>query len=137
MRKKAARARRLRERQTEAESLLWAALRANQLCNLKFRRQHPVGPFFADFACASEKLIVELDGQYHDVQFEKDKARQQYLESEGWTVVRFSNEDVLEDVNAVTISIAQILGRAPEYQTRTGARTGMFAPKPSSPPNKP
>ena len=62
------RARELRQRQTKAESLLGDAVRAKRLCGLKFRRQYAIGPFFADFACVARKLIVELDGGYHDYQ---------------------------------------------------------------------
>ncbi len=93
------RARELRERQTKAESLLWDVLRAKRLCGLKFRRQHPIKPFIADFACVSLQVIVELDGGYHDYQFDNDTRRQQYLESQGWSILRFSNEDVLVSVN--------------------------------------
>ena len=60
------RARRLRKSQTQAEGRLWSLLRSKQLCGLKFRRQHPIGPFFADFACQSHHTVIELDGDYHD-----------------------------------------------------------------------
>jgi very-short-patch-repair endonuclease len=76
------RARQLREQQTKAESLLWNALRAKRLCGLKFRRQHSIGPFFADFACVAQQLVVELDGGYHDYQIEDDVSRQRYLENQ-------------------------------------------------------
>ena len=104
------RARELREQQTKAESLLWSVLRAKRLCGLKFRRQYPIGPFFADFACVARKVIVELDGGYHDYQYEDDLWRQRNLENLGWRVMRFPNEDVLEDVEAVAASIAKQLG---------------------------
>ncbi len=90
--------RQLRERQTKAESLLWNVLRAKRLCDLKFRRQHSIDPYIADFACVARKLIVELDGGYHDYRYQNDTSRQAFLEKQGWTVVRFSNEDVLDDV---------------------------------------
>ena len=73
------RARQLRERQTKAESLIWTVLRAKQLGGLKFRRQHPIATFFADFACVSRKVIVELDGGYHDYQYEDDATRQTFF----------------------------------------------------------
>ena len=100
------RGRELRQRQTMAESLLWDVLRAKRLCGLKFRRQFASGPFFADFACVARKLIVELDGGYHDYQYADDLSRQRFLESQGWSVIRFSNDAVLKDVEAVAISIA-------------------------------
>ena len=90
-----ARARELRKRQTEAESLLWYVLRGRRLCGLKFRRQFPVEPFIADFACVEERLIVEIDGGYHDYTCADDQSRQQRLEQSGWKVLRFTNEDVL------------------------------------------
>lgn len=80
------RARELRQRQTKAESLLWSVLRAKRLCNKKFRRQHPVNPFVADFACCELALIVEIDGGYHDYQCEDDARRQNFLEAQGWRV---------------------------------------------------
>ncbi len=110
-------ARDLRARQTKAEALLWSVLRNRSLCNLKFRRQHPIKPFIADSACIQENLIVEVDGGYHDddLVHEDDMSRQEKLESLGWQVLRFSNEEVLEDVNAVGIGIARRLGRTPEF----------------------
>lgn len=102
-----ARARELRARQTRAEGLLWAVLRGRRLCNLKFRRQHPIDPYIADFACLEKNLILEIDGGYHDFVHADDHRRQRYLEDLGWQVIRFTNEDVLEDVEAVSLSIAR------------------------------
>ncbi len=103
-------ARDLRSRQTAAESLLWGVLRNRKLCNQKFRRQHPIGPWIVDFACVEHKLAIELDGGYHDLVGEADLARQSALESFGWTVLRFENDEVLADVNSVAIGIARTLG---------------------------
>jgi len=105
--KQTQRAKSLRATQTEAEGLLWSVLRGKQLCELKFRRQHPIGPFFADFACVSKRLVVELDGSYHDLIQENDLLqRQQYLVGQGWKVVRFTNDDVMRDVESVLRAIA-------------------------------
>ena len=109
-------ARELRVRQTEAESLLWCALRSRRLCGLKFRRQYPIEPFITDFACIERKLAIEIDGGYHDYVYEDDLSRQKKIESEGWSVIRFSNEDILDDVEAVAIAIAQSLGLEPEFR---------------------
>ena len=131
-------ARQLRERQTRAESLLWSALRAKRLCGLKFRRQHPIGPFIADFACIERDLVVELDGGYHDHQHENDLSRQRYLQDHGWSVIRFANEDVLDDVEGVAISIAQHLGLNFNIRKRKPAISGMkVRKKPSPGPNGP
>ena len=112
------RARDLRARQTEAESLLWYVLRARRLCGLKFRRQYPIAPFVVDFACIEKKLVIEIDGGYHDYVYEKDDSRQRKIEAEGWDVIRFSNEDVLADVEAVAIAITKHLGLEPEFRGR-------------------
>lgn len=109
------RARDLRARQTEAESLLWYVLRGRRLCGLKFRRQFPIEPHIVDFACVEKKLIIEIDGGYHDVVYENDTTRQAAIESKDWTVLRFSNEDVLDDVEAVAIAIARHLDLEPEF----------------------
>jgi very-short-patch-repair endonuclease len=111
-------ARQLRATQTEAESLLWSVLRSRKLCGLKFRRQYPVPPFIADFACVEKKVIIELDGGYHDETYEADAGRQRCLERDGWTVLRFSNEEVLEDVDAVAIAIAKNFGFEAEFRGR-------------------
>ena len=118
-------ARELRHRQTKAESLVWSVLRANRLCNKKFRRQHPVHPFVADFACCEMAMIVEIDGGYHDYTYEDDSHRQQYLEEQGWRVLRFSNEEVIEDVEAVAIAIAKSMGLKPTYGPHIEVRSGM------------
>ncbi len=103
------RARKLRATQISAESLLWQRLRGRKLGGLKFRRQHPIEPFIVDFACIEKRLIVELDGEHHDHIYERDQSRQQQLEDACWQVVRFSNVDVLGDVEAVAIAIARLL----------------------------
>ena len=108
----------LRLRQTKAESLLWQVLRAKRFCGLKFRRQHPIGPFFADFACTELQLVIEIDGGYHEAVEASDRSRQDYLEQEGWRVLRFTNEDVIDDVEAVAIAIAGQLGLELEFRGR-------------------
>ena len=112
------RARGLRARQTRAESLLWSALRGRRLCGLKFRRQFPIGQFIADFVCVERRLVVEIDGGYHDYVVAKDRSRQVKIESEGWHLIRFSNEDVLGDVEAVARGIANHLGLQAEFRER-------------------
>lgn len=109
-------ARDLRIQQTRAESLLWYVLRGRRLCGLKFRRQYPIEPFIVDFACIEKKLVVEIDGGYHDYVHENDVTRQGKIEAAGWTVIRFSNEDILRDVEAVAIAIARHLEMEPEFR---------------------
>ena len=122
-------AKKLRQRQTKPESLLWELLRSKQLCGLKFRRQHPIKPYFADFACVSEHLIVELDGGYHEQTEEGDIQRQNYLEAKGWKVVRFTNEDVLADVESVAKAIAAHLGLEYVLARRPRDGSGMMSSK--------
>ncbi|MCE9657488.1 MAG: endonuclease domain-containing protein [Burkholderiales bacterium] len=97
------RARKLRSTSTDAERLLWSKLRDRRLAGHKFRRQHPVGPFFADFACIECRLIVELDGgQHYDEEgLRRDATRTVALQEHGFDVLRFSNRDVLAETDAV------------------------------------
>ena len=120
------RAKQLRQQQTKAEGLLWSVLRSKQLCGLKFRRQHPIGPFFADFACVKHRIIIELDGGYHDEIQEADIKRQEYLKSQGWRVVRFENEVVLDDVDRIAQAIAAELGFDYEYKKRKATLGAML-----------
>jgi len=100
-------ARKLRQTTTSPEELLWSVLRGRRLDDHKFRRQQPIDPFIADFACLAIKLVVELDGDYHDYVVEADLRRQAFLETEGFSVIRFSNQDVLNDLPAVVEGIRQ------------------------------
>ena len=93
--------RRLRRNKTQAENRLWSRLRNSQLEVAKFRFQTQVGDFVPDFLCSEAMLIVELDGSQHGVAIEKDAARTMALEATGYTVMRFWNNDVLENTDGV------------------------------------
>ena len=108
-------ARELRKRHTEAESLLWYVPRRRRLCGLKFRRQYPIEPWIVDFACLEKKLVIELDGAYHDATHEADIRREEDLRRKGWDVIRFANDEVLGDVEAVAIAIARHMSLTPEF----------------------
>jgi very-short-patch-repair endonuclease len=97
------RARALRKNETAAEQRLWEELRSSRLNGYKFVRQLPIGPYFADFACRSAKLIVEVDGATHGDAHEvaHDEKRTQFLKEQGWAVHRVWNEDVFKERNAV------------------------------------
>ena len=84
---------------TDAERKLWQYLRAGRFDGLKFRRQHPIPPYIADFCCASARLTIELDGSQHSN--EVDAARVRYLESQGWRILRFWDNDALIQTEAV------------------------------------
>jgi very-short-patch-repair endonuclease len=104
------RARRLRKETTVPERILWGLLRDGQLGGLKFRRQHPIGPFLADFFCHEAALIVELDGMSHDGRAEADARRTRSLEGQGLRVLRIGNDDVLKDRAAVALAILRAAG---------------------------
>jgi very-short-patch-repair endonuclease len=106
-----ARARKLRLGLTEAEKKLWAELRNGQLGGFTFRRQHPIGPFVADFYCSSLKLVIELDGGQHtcNPNKQRDKQRTTWLRSRDIDVMRFWNNDVLNNTDGVLHSIAMRL----------------------------
>jgi len=103
------RARSLREAPTDAESLLWYHLRDRRLANYKFRRQRSIGPYFADFACLEAKLVVELDGGQHVVAASYDENRTRFIEAQGYRVLRFWNNEVLTQTDAVRERILQAL----------------------------
>jgi very-short-patch-repair endonuclease len=101
-------ARKLRVDQTTAESILWHQLRSRQVRGRKWRRQHPVGPYVVDFLCFQVRLIVEIDGDVHAFQREQDEARQAYLESYGFCVIRFSNDDIFHNLEGVLQTIWEL-----------------------------
>ena len=91
---------------TPAEKKLWQVLRGNQLDGLYFRRQHAVGIYIVDFICVQKKLVIEVDGRSHLEQEEDDKERTRWLEEEkGYHVIRFTNTDVLRNINEVLEAI--------------------------------
>lgn len=94
----------LRKELTPAERKLWAVIRNDQL-GVNFRRQHAIGKYIPDFACIEKKLIIELDGSQHLEQEEYDKERTKYLESQGYKVIRFWNNDVMKNIEGVILAI--------------------------------
>jgi very-short-patch-repair endonuclease len=106
-------ARRLRRDMTIPERKLWTMLRGRQLARLKFRRQHPIGPYIADFACEEKKLVIELDGDSHIGRAAYDHRRQAAIEQLGYKVIRVGNDDVLRDDEAVLELILTACGIEP------------------------
>ena len=125
--RKISNARENRKSCTVSERLLWSILRARQLCDLKFRREHSIGGFIADFACEAMKLVVEVDGGYHDQIGAQDIGREQSLRKLGWDVLRFSDKDVEEDAEAVARAIARHLRLAYSFRRRDGGGSGVRA----------
>ncbi len=101
---------RMRINPTEAESILWQQLRGKAL-GQPFRRQHIIGPFIADFICVPRKLILEIDGGYHQLPDQQisDEERTQWLEAKGYKVIRFTNEEVIADIDSVINTIKSLL----------------------------
>ncbi|QSV47229.1 endonuclease domain-containing protein [Geobacter benzoatilyticus] len=94
-------AKELRRNSTDAERLLWSYLKAKRLNGLKFRRQEQIGRFIADFVCYEKGVIVEADGGQHAQEKEKDAERTDWLNSQGFTVLRFWNHEIMTNINGV------------------------------------
>ena len=105
MRESTARARGLRRKSTDAETLLWNLLRNRQLNGHKFRRQVPIGAYIVDFLCFERMLIVELDGGQHQGLAGYDYERTKFLESRGFRVLRFWNNQIFEEMEGVQEAI--------------------------------
>jgi very-short-patch-repair endonuclease len=90
---------------------------------IKFRRQHPIGPYFADFACASKGLVIEIDGDHHADQVEADARRKAVMESEGWKVVRFGANEVVQNPEGIWAAI--------QFLISEGASPPLLASPPS------
>jgi len=106
-------ARRLRKTQTDAERKLWPGLRSRSLNRHKFRRQHPIGPYTVDFCCLQKGLVIEVDGAQHAGHKERDNRRTEFLNSQGYRVVRFVDTEVLNE----TEGVLQVIDRALEGKT--------------------
>jgi very-short-patch-repair endonuclease len=98
-------ARSLRKTMTEAEKSLWFHLRDRRLLGTKFRRQYARGPYIADFACVELKIVIELDGSQHMTQESYDKRRDAFMKQQGFTILRFWNNDVLSKTDNVVEAI--------------------------------
>ena len=123
LRPKTRMARRLRQNATDVERRLWYALR-ERLIGWKFRRQHPIGGRIADFACPRAKLVIELDGSQHASRELADHRRTAELIRHGYRVLRFWNNDVLDNLDGVLEAIRLTLGNAPPHPTSPPLRGG-------------
>ena len=101
----------LRHNQTDAERKLWLHLRSRQMNGTKFRRQQPVGRYIVDFFCPESKLVVELDGGHHADQVQADQRRTEFLTKAGYRVLRFWDNEVLSETEAVLQKIVEELNR--------------------------
>ena len=105
MTQKVDRARELRRDGSKAERICWELIRAKRLNGIKFRRQYSIGPYFADFACVSRKLVIEIDGEHHAYQQERDAGRTAFMEGLGSRVVRFCANEVVENPEGIWAAI--------------------------------
>lgn len=103
-------ARYLRKNMTDAERRLWTMLRARTLDGWKFRRQHPVGPYVLDFACLECQIVIEADGGQH-ADNAADLKRTAWLQEQGWTVLRYWNNDILSNASGVVEAISHTLAK--------------------------
>ncbi|MDP3970451.1 MAG: DUF559 domain-containing protein [bacterium] len=91
----------MRREATEAEQIIWINIRRCQVQGAKFRRQHPFFKFILDFYCHQYKIIIEIDGPYHVYQLERDYRRDSFLKSKGYIVLRFTNDEVITNIDKV------------------------------------
>ena len=126
------RARSLRRLPTDAERRLWYLLRRDQL-GFRFRRQFAILPYFADFACVETKLIVEADGGQHAEDGEHDR-RDTFLTRRGWRILRFWNNDILQNSAGVLQRIVESLENLPTQEREDSAPPGLGQPPPQPSP---
>ena len=111
-----AQARHMRRTPTMSERLLWKLLRHRRLEGLKFRRQVPLGPYIADFACFERRLIIEADGPFHDAV--RDARRDAWLQANGFTVLRFPNAEIVTRPENILMAITDATGAGPPNPIR-------------------
>ena len=102
-------ARQLRQQMTSAERILWDAIRANRLRGLRFRRQQVIGGYIADFYCDSVGLAIEVDGAIHDTHVDYDRVRDEFIATYGVSILRFKNDEVLNDLDSVLRKIETVI----------------------------
>jgi very-short-patch-repair endonuclease len=117
-RKRLPNARKLRQEQTDAEKTFWNQVKDRRLEGHKFRRQVPIDPYIVDFMCLEKRLVVEIDGGQHDENRAKDDHRTRYIEQQGFRVIRFWNNDVLQNMPGVLEIVLASLGRRPAAPPR-------------------
>jgi very-short-patch-repair endonuclease len=112
-------ARRLLRNATIAEQRLWYRLRSRSLYGMKFVRQEPIGPYIVDFVCRERRLIIEVDGRQH-AESERDLVRDRWLRDHKYRILRFWNNDVIQNTDGVLEAIAEVLGAAPSPRLPSG-----------------
>ena len=120
--------RRLRRNATIAEQRLWYRLRSRSLYGMKFVRQEPIGPYIADFVCREWRLIIEVDGGQH-AESERDLVRDQWLRDHNYRILRFWNNDVIQNTDGVLQAIAEVLRASPSPRLRGEGRGEGASPQ--------
>jgi len=124
------RSRELRANATDAERKLWAQLSARKVAGVRFNTQFPIGPFICDFVSRSAKLVIEIDGGQHDWNAAADLARTRFIEAQGFAVLRFWNNEVLENIEGVVATIERALADRPSpnpSRKREGSRSARVS----------
>jgi len=132
-------ARQLRNNPTDAEAILWRALSARKLGGVRFNRQVRIKPtnYICDLVARTPKLVIEIDGGQHALQVEHDEARTRYLESRGYRVIRFWNNEVLGNLEGVVAEIERVLAERPSPNpSRKREGSGRSKPSPPSLPSR-
>ncbi len=128
-------AKKMRDNPTPTEKILWEQLKSKAL-DYKFRRQHLIDDFIVDFVCLSKKLVIEVDGEIHNLQEEDDKKRTEILNKKGFKVIRFKNEEVIGNINGVLNTIKEILSQQPNlplsFGEGLGVRIKVFTTRPDT-----
>jgi very-short-patch-repair endonuclease len=122
------RARELRHNATDAERKLWPYLSARKLRGVRFNRQFPIGQFIGDFVSREIGLVIELDGGQHAIDMEYDAGRTRFLEAQGYRVIRFWNNEVMENVEGVVSEIAQVLDNMPSPNPSRKREGSLWGP---------
>jgi very-short-patch-repair endonuclease len=133
-------AQRLRARQTSAEVRLWKLLHRIELHGTHFRRQVPIGPYVADFACMANRIVIEVDGSHHGEQAaaERDRKRTAWLQAQGFRVLRFWNNDLIANPEGVLHVINAAIGDADGWETARLASTAtQSSPHPGAQARRP
>ena len=123
------RARRLRKESTDAETRLWLHLRAHRYGGYKFKRQQPIGPYIVDFVCFDARVVIEIDGGQHAEEAERDAIRDAWLVGEGFHVLRFWNNEVLENTEGVMQKVLSSLDAPSPQPSPTRGEGERSAPR--------
>ncbi|MGV8900086.1 MAG: endonuclease domain-containing protein [Burkholderiaceae bacterium] len=110
----------LRTNQTDAEQRLWYHLQAHRFMDIKFKRQKPLGRYIVDFVCLELRLIIEVDGGQHAEQVEYDQCRDAWLRNQGYTVLRFWNNEVMQQLDSVLEQIRVATSLSPGLSPASG-----------------